>query len=234
MEATPDPRLARAPLPIAVRSMGATLGVILGLAAMGLVYIASAIPVAESVLHIRYILGPDGIAATSGTRLLAWAVAPVAAGMAGWISAPRALVGRRFAGVRMGFWTYAIAIVVAPFLVFGPSLAGPGVIEGIERQPLESLQSIVTSGPFVVAMIIGFGAVILAPLLLVSAGAGAVWAAAVRWLTRGSGDPGLRADIPETDTRLLVVMAATLGLLWLVVTVVTLGSTVFSGGEFID
>jgi len=229
MDATPDPQPAVA-LPPTVRSMGAMLGALLGLGAMGLLYIASTLPAVESLVHTHDILGSDGIAAAGGTRLLAWAVAPVAAAIAGWISAPRALVGRRHAGVRMGFLTYGIAILIAPLLVLGPSLTGADVLDGLAADPVESLASVVSNGPSVIVFVIGFGSVILWPLLVVCAGAGAVWAEAVRWVTRGSVDPGPRPDIPETDTRLLLAVAVLLGSFWLLFAVVTLGGPWFGGG----
>ena len=223
---TPGPSVAA--LPTTVRSMGATLATVLGISAMGLAYVVSEIPVVESALHVRYILGPDGVG-SGAPLILAWAVAPIAAAAAGWIAAPRALIGRQFAGVWMGFLAYAIAIAIAPIVVFGPMVMGPNVIDGEGAAPFVGLVEFLVSVPFI-ALLAGL---ILAPLLVVCVVAGTVWAGAVRWAMRGAADPGPQPAIPETDIRLLIVMGSMLGVLWFLFAVVALSGS-FGGGEFID
>ena len=228
MDATTLPEPADAPLPTTVRSMGATLGALLGMSAMVVLYVAAAIPAVEAVLRVHYILGPDGMTSSGAVRILAWAVAPVAAAAAGWIAAQRAFVGRRLAGAWMGYLTYGLAMVIAPLVVFGPDIIGPDPYDG-GRQPLETLSTLVTMVP--VATI--FASVVLAPLLLACVVAGTVWAAALRWVMRGAPDPGPRPSIPETDTRLLLVIGAMLGILWLLAAVVVLGLS-FGTGDLVD
>jgi hypothetical protein len=196
------------------RSMGATLGAVLGLAAMGALYVASAIPAVESVIHIRAILDPDAFLGI-GALLPPWAVAPIAAGLGGFICAPRTMAGRRWSGVAMGYVTYVIGILIAPLAVFGPPWIGSDPSFGYEPGLVDTLGNLVFGLP-ALSVIAG---IVLAPLLLVCSAAGIAWAFGLRAIlvaggaTVAAGEPERRA----VDGQILFWIAVLLGIGWLMV-----------------
>jgi hypothetical protein len=208
--------------------MGATLGGLFGILAMGGLYAVSEVPTVESVLHVRYVLGPDGPAGALGTTALAWAVAPIAAAVAGWFNADRAVRGQRWAGARMGYVAYGLAILIAPIAVF----AAASVATFDPSDPIEAVQG--ASGVVLMSMLFAaLAGLLLAPLLMVCAAAGAVWAGAIRSVV-GRIPP--TADLPPpaaANGTTLALIATILALLWLVGAAVLVGD-VFWGGESID
>jgi hypothetical protein len=194
------------------RSMGATVGAILGLGAMGALYVASAIPAVESVIHIRAILDPDGFFGV-GAMLPPWAVAPIAAGLAGFVCAPRTMAGRPWAGVAMGYVTYAIAIFIAPLAVFGLPWTAADPSFGFETSLVDILGNLVFGLP-ALSVIAG---IVLAPMLLVCAAAGILWAIGLRAILVAG---GASVGVPERrgkDGQILFWTAVLLGIGWLMV-----------------
>lgn len=235
MDASPLRSPAVAQNPGYFRSMGATLGAFLGLSAMGVLYIVSGIPAVEDILHVRYILGPLGAAPDDGATTLgggpvAWAVAPIAAGVAGFLCAPRTMAGRRWAGVAMGYLTYGIAILIAPLAVFTAPSAGLDLSVGPVEEVIRTVGRLFVGVPFVAAI----GGVVLAPLLVVCAVGGAVWAATVRRVLRSIGamvGPTKRSGV---DGMVLLGIAVVLGLLWITAVGWFFGGGGPIGGEFVD
>lgn len=231
MEATPTPiPMADAPARAAsARSMGATLGAVLGLAAMAGLYELSAVPEVEAVLHVRLILGPGGYDEVPFSAVLAWTVAPVAAAIAGWFNAARALGGRRWAGVWMGYATYGVAIVIAPFVIYAlPSLTmfAPSDLASMAKSTAD-----LAAGSVMLVILSG---IILAPLLLVCASLGALWARVLRAVLGATPTSGEDSP-PAASGPVLLAIAIVLGILWSGIAVTLIGSGgLFGGGEFID
>jgi hypothetical protein len=195
-----------------VRSMGATLGAVLGLLAMGALYVAATIPAVESVTHIRAILDPDGFFGI-GAALLPWAVAPIAAALAGFLFAGRTMAGHHWAGVAMGFLTYVIGVVIAPLAVVGPTWVGGDPSFGSEPGVAEMLGSVVFGLPALSAI----AGIVLAPLLLVCGMAGIVWAFGLRAILTAGGATVGETDQRAVDGRILVAIAILLGIGWLII-----------------
>jgi hypothetical protein len=179
---------------------------------MGALYVASAIPAVESVVHIRALLDPDGFLGI-GAMLPPWAVAPIAAGVAGFICASRTMAGRRWAGIAMGYVTYAIGLIVAPLAVFGPPSTGGDPSFGYQPGLLDLLGNLVFGLP-AISMI---ASIALAPLLLVCAAAGMVWAFGLRAILVAGGATVGEPDHPTVDGWVLLAITAVLGLGWLVI-----------------
>jgi hypothetical protein len=209
------------------RSMGATLGAVLGLGAMGALYGASAIPAVESVVHIRALLDPDGFLGI-GAMLPPWAVAPIAAGLAGFICASRTMAGRRWAGVAMGYVTYAIGLIIAPLAVFGPPSTGSDPFLGYQPGLVDVLGNLVFGLP-AMSMI---ASIVLAPLLLVCAAAGIVWAFGLRAILVAGGATVGEPERRTVDGWVLLAIAAVLGLGWLFIGLPML--TILGDPGFID
>ena len=195
-----------------VRSMGATLGAVLGLGAMGALYVASAIPAVESVIHIRALLDPDGFFGI-GAMLPPWALAPIAAGLAGFVCAPRTMTGRRWAGVAMGYLTYAIGLLIAPLAVFGPPSTGSDPPFGYQPGLVDILGNLVFGLP-ALSVIAG---IVLAPLLLVCAAAGIVWAIGLRAILVAGGASVGEPEQRKVDGQILFGIAVLLTIGWLLI-----------------
>ncbi len=194
------------------RSMGATLGALLGISAMGAVYVASTIPAVEAVVHVRAILDPDGFFGVGSMRP-PWAVAPIAAALAGFMCAPRTMAGRRWAGVAMGYLTYALGIFIAPLAVFGPPWPGADPSFGFEPSLADVLTNVVFGLP-VLSVIAG---IVLAPMLVVCSAAGVLWAMGLRAILVAG---GASVGVPEQrsrDGQILFWTAVLLGIGWLIV-----------------
>ena len=194
-----------------VRSMGATLGAVLGLGAIGALYVATAIPAVESVTHIRAILDPDGFFAM-GATLPPVAVAPIAAALAGFVCAGRAMAGHHWAGVVMGFLTYAIGVLIAPLSVFGPSWFGADPF-GLDPGPVEMLGNLMFGLPAIAAI----AGIVLAPLLVVCGAAGIVWAIGLRAILVAGGATVGETERRVLDGRILFWGAVLLGIGWLLI-----------------
>jgi hypothetical protein len=155
-------------------------------------------------------------------------VAPIAAAVAGWFSADKAVRGQRWAGARMGYVTYAVAILIAPIAVFAvPSVASfdpSSLVEAVEG----------ASGVVVMSLLLAaLAGLVLAPLLVVCAATGVLWASAIRFVVRGIPATSNLAPPAAANGTTLALIAAILALFWLVVAAVLVGD-VFWGGEFID
>lgn len=206
--------------PARARLLGGLLGAGLGIAGMALLYALGT--AAGFAAHPAFALaiGPDGIFSPTGGAPFVWLVPPLAAGLAGLLLAGRAARRAAWAGVTMGYLTYGLGIAMGPvFVLFLPSLGaeGGGAV-GILDAGLSLLIGI--------GVLWLIGAVALAPLLVVCAGAGVAWAAALRALVpAGAGGGG--AEIPGLAGEprggllsgvALIVIAGVLGFLWALLT----------------
>ena len=209
------------------RSMGAVIGAVLGLAAMGALYVVSAIPAVESIVFIRSFLTGEGFLAMGGS-LPPWTVAPIAAALGGAVWAPHAMSGSRWAGVTMGYLTYGIALLIAPLAVF----AAPWTVDDLSSRAGVDLAEAIASVFVGIPVIAVLAGIVLAPLLAVCAVAGIAWAAALRAVLRAAGATIGTADHRTSNGWLLFWMAVVLGLLWVIVAVGLMGA--ISGGGMID
>jgi hypothetical protein len=203
-----------------IRWLGAVAGAFLGVVAAAAVYVALLTPPLAGLGLVESLLGPDGLfTLIGGWSLLVWGTGPVSAALAGGWLAPRAIAGDRWSGIGMGFGTYGIGVVIGPLLVLGPAtvMAGPGPMP---VSPMELASTWVTSGMVLTAV----GAVLLYPLLIVAALFGMGWARLTRSLAEAS-HLGIAAGPPRPlPVGALIAVAAPLGLLWLGLAAVLLGS----------
>lgn len=209
------------------RSTGAVLGGFLGLGTMGAIYLISAIPAVESIVHIRALLDPEGFLAMGGA-LPPWAVAPIAAGLAGLICTPRVMTGRRWAGVAMGFGTYALGVLIAPLAVFAPPWAVSDPTFGADPGIANAVADMLIGLPAVAAV----ASIVLAPLLFVCAAAGAVWAFGLRTILVGGGATVGTQERPTIDGKVLLGIGILLGVGWLAIALPML--TIFGDPGFVD
>jgi hypothetical protein len=202
------------------RTFGAIVGAGLAFVVMAGLYAATAILALDSVLLVRTIFDPGGPVSAGGPPFV-WGVAPVAGAIAGWLVAPRALAGDRWSGSAMGIVTYAVAVVIGPSAVFGPSVATLG---GRDPSAIEQLAEFVV-GSMMLALL---GAVVLLPLLIVCIAGGALWAVLFRRLVEASG--GLRVTLPSKPfhAQWFLVGFGVAAAGWLIIAVGILG--VFTGG----
>jgi hypothetical protein len=169
------------------RTFGAIVSAGLAFVVMAGLYAATAIPALDSVLLVRTIFDPGGPGSAGGPPFV-WAVAPLAGALAGWLVAPRALAGDRWSGSAMGVVTYAVAVVIGPFAVFGPSVMTVG---GRDPSAIDQVAELV-----VASIMFGLlGAVVLLPLLVACIASGALWAVLFRRLVEASG--GLGVTLPS-------------------------------------
>ena len=199
-----DDALATGHLP--ARLVGAALGAVAGLVAIGGLYLIARVSGWSEWVGLALLVGEDGVFSPTSGAPLAWAVPPLAAAVVGAVTAPAAARGVRWSGWWMGFLTYFLGI-----------LLGAIVLVLIPTSALE------TSGDFQVSpvtYVVGLltlafvGSIIAAPMLVLCVAAGIGWAAIVRRVApAGDGtDPGARPII------VLGVVAAILAVLWLMVT----------------
>lgn len=179
-------------LDISYRNIGAVLGAVLGLAAIGILYLVTANPAVESVLLVRAVLSAKPSEAVQPAMV---AVPAVSAAVGGWWLAPRALVRDRWSGIVMGAATYGVATLLGPFV----ALLGEPTID-----PFKLL-----AGTISVALI---AAVALFPLLPVCSLFGVGWAAVLRSAIGVRPDRSARPR--RFSGRLIVFAYAALGLLW--------------------
>jgi hypothetical protein len=200
--------------------VGAVIGAALGLGGMALLVVVGTATGLAAHTAFALVIGPDGIFSPTGGAPFVWVVPPVAAGLAGALLAARARRRAPWAGVTMGYVTYALGIAIGPvFVLFLPSLesatAGSGGIGVLDA----TLGLLIGMGFLWLA-----GAVALAPLLVVCAAAGVAWAAALRAVFPASGavrgvepgSPGSGRGV--TLATALVVIAGVLGFLWVLLT----------------
>ena len=207
------------------RTFGAIVGAGLAFVVMAGLYAATAIPALDSVLLVRTIFDPGG-PVSAGSPPFLWGVAPLAGALAGWLVAPRALAHDRWSGSAMGVVTYAVAVVIGPWAVFGPSVA---IVGGRDPSAIAKLAELVV-GSIMFALL---GSVVLLPMLVVCIAGGALWAVVLRGLVEASG--GLGSVLPSTpfQARWFVFLFAIGLVAWMLVALPLLG--LFSGGgEFVD
>ena len=202
-----------ATLDVSYRNIGAITGALLGLAAVGILYLVTWIPEVESVLLIRTVLSGDGLFPSGSIPLAMVGVPPLSAAIAGWLVAPRAMAGDQWSGVAMGATTY-----------FAANLLGPTVAYGIS-----------TETPFVElvagAAIVGvFASFLLFPLLLVCVVAGSAWAKLLRVVARL---PDAQSLPSRPFPGLAILLGAgVLAVGWLPLAFMVGG--LFSGGAWVD
>ena len=222
-----EPALEAAPVGLEprYRTFGAIVGAGLAFVMMAGLYAATAIPALDSVLMVRTIFDPGGPVSAGGPPFV-WGVAPLAGALAGWLVAPRALAGDRWSGSAMGVVTYAVAVVIGPSAVFGPSVATLG---GRDPSAIEQLAEFVV-GSMMLALL---GAVVLLPLLVVCIAGGALWAVLFRRLVEASGGLGVMLPSKPFHAQWFLVGFGLAAVGWLFIAVGILG--VLTGGPaFVD
>lgn len=203
------------------RVLGGLLGAGLGIAGMALLYALGTAAGFAAHPAFALVIGPDGIFSPTNGAPFVWVVPPLAAGLAGALLARRAARRARWAGVTMGYLTYALGIAIGPiFVLFLPSIGAEGGAGAV---------GILDAG---LSLLIGIGvlwligAVALAPLLVVCAAAGVAWAAGLRALLPPIEEPiapGTPGVAPEPGRGILsgvalIVIAGVLGFLWALLT----------------
>ncbi len=188
------------------RAVGAVVGAVVGLAAIGILFVvARLLGVADSTAF-ALMVGEDGVFSPTSGAPLAWAVPPLAAAIVGAGTGPTAARGVEWSGAWMGFLTYLLGIVIgAILLVLVPTVALTET-EGVPVGPMN-----LVFGALVLAVV---GAIIATPLLLLCVGGGVVWAAVVRRVAPADGGatPGSRPAL------LIVIVGVVLGVLWVMLT----------------
>jgi hypothetical protein len=217
---------------VLTRLLGASLGAIMALGVLAVLYAAAEHPMVESILHVRFVLGPDGFIAASGpsANLLAWIAVPAGAAISGLLVGPRAVAADRWAGPWMGFGTYAVGLLLASLIPdFTRALEGRG-------SWTSSLAEAAVGAPFMAAL----AGVILAPLLVCCVGGGEGWARVLRFSTGRVPT----ADADSTGAQrwdwvlfvlfTLVAVGWLLVGVWLGMMIGPDGGLLGPGGEFID
>lgn len=204
-----------------VRLIGLALGALVGTATTVVLLVAGLVSGIAAGGSIALLFGPDGIFAPDRGARFVWAVPPIAAGLAGALVAPWAIRGPRWAGLTMGFVTYAFGIGIGPlFVLVLPSVGAPPTVGSSAMSAFDTLLSLV----FGVGVLWFIGAVILAPLLVACVLGGIAWAAGLRRVVAGSGTVArsTSVDAPLVDGPFvaMVVVASVLGLLWLLLVTV--------------
>ena len=201
-------------LDVSYRNIGAILGALMALGAIGILYLVTSISEVESLLLIRTVLSGETLEAGAPIQPLMLGVPSVSAAIGGWLIAPYAIAGDRASGVAMGSVTYLVATIAGPVVAFA---SVPGA-------PLSELMS-------ALPMVILFALFLLFPVLLLCAGFGTAWAALVR---RALGTPAVPAvhSPGRLPVNLFVLGFAVLGLGWLPLAVLLGG--LFSGGAWLD
>jgi hypothetical protein len=177
------------------RALGAAIGAVLAVVVIWSAWTVAHLVDRGSGLGLEEVFGRNGIAGGQRAgQVLAWATGPIAAGIAGWVRAPRSIghVGRN--GANMGALTYVLAIAIAPIAglpaALTPTEFGSATGEVLTLVPFLWLAS----------------GILLAPLLLVCIVAGIAWAGLLG-IARG---PIARTDAPPPS---IVLVAALIGLL---------------------
>jgi len=123
------------------------------------------------------------------------------------------MAGQHWAGVAMGFLTYAIGVLIAPLAVFGPPLVGGDPSFGFDPGPVEMLGNLVFGLPALCAV----AGIALAPLLLVCGAAGLVWATGLRSILVAGGATVGETDQRAVDGRILFWIVVLVGIGWLMI-----------------
>lgn len=208
-----------------VRPFGAAFAAAFAAAILLVLYAAAAIPAVESVVHVRFVLGPDGFLPRGVLPgLLAWAAGPAAAGASGLLFATATARRERWAGAWMGLVTYFLALLLASLI--------PDISRAIDgRAPwVESIFQAVVGAP-IMAVVAGS---VLAPLFFCCIVAGLAWAWVIRRVSSSStSDPSPNTMFGGMAVPGLVLIGGLTLLGWLVF------GSVFAfltgeGGGFID
>ena len=197
----------------------------LALGIVALLYLIADIPSVESVAHVRFVLGPDGFLLPGGALalVLAWASAPIAAGVSGFLFARATVRRERWAGAWMGLVTYFLALLLASLIpdltraVAGEAPWGQSIFEAAVGAP-------------VMAVLAGS---VLAPLFFSCIAAGLAWA----WIVRRYASVPTSDPMPNTMLRgfalsMLVFIAGMTVLGWIVFG--SMFALLTGDGEFID
>jgi hypothetical protein len=199
---------------VSYRNLGAIIGALLALAAVGILYVAASVPMLESLFFVRTILSGDAVTPEAVVKPLMVGVPPVSAAVGAWLVAPQAIAGDRLSGVAMGAVTYLIAIVVGPILAF------------------HSVADVPSIDILSAAMVSIFAMFLLFPLLLVCVAFGVAWAAALRWLVRATGQRSGIPSPPRLPAAPFIVGFAALAFGWLPLVFLVAG--MFTDGAPID
>lgn len=185
---------------LGTRVLGAAIAAAVAFAAIWSAWTVAHLVDRGGGLGLEEVLGRNGIAGGQRAgQVLAWATGPIAAGIAGWVLAPRSLghLGRN--GANMGALTYVLAIAIAP-------IAGlPAALTPTEFG--SATGEVLTLVPFLWLI----SGVLLAPLLLVCIVAGIAWAGLLA-IARG---PDAPTDAPPPSTFLVAALVGLLALAWL-------------------
>jgi hypothetical protein len=175
---------------------------------LAVLWVAGAIVGPTDVAILDLVGGPDGILSAGGGAPLIW-LAPVLAGaVAGAALAMRAVRRSPWAGLSMGYLTYALGVLLGTIVVVAGLFADVDGGTPVAWAPGDLLSAI--PGTLLLAIL---GTIVAAPLLVVCAAGGIMWAAVVRRVTPqpaelpAAGGAGLAA--------VLATIAVALGLLWL-------------------
>jgi hypothetical protein len=208
-----------------VRPIGAILGASLAAGLLAGLYLLAESQQVESLLHVRFMFGPDGLLAFGGSVLvvLAALVGPLAAALSGWLVAPIAARGVKWVGGWMGTITFGLAIVAGCAL---PSLGA--AIGGTESWG-ESILGAIVGAPMMAVPV----SIILAPLLACCLMAGAAWSWAMRTFVSDP-TPSSSTELERTELlgRGLLLIVGLVGLGWLVFSLMF--PTMWTGGGFVD
>ncbi len=166
------------------RTLGAAVGVTLGAASLAVLWLlAATLGESVDVAILELVAGPDGILSLTGGAPFIWLAPLLAAAIAGWTLAPRAVARRAWAGWLLGWLAYVIGILVGTLIVLVLT-AGDDVslVGGFDL-----------AGAYV--GLVFLGSIVLAPLLLVCVVGGVLWAAVLRTavpppVSAGSGAAG--------------------------------------------
>lgn len=196
------------------RAMGAIVGGVLGVVAVSVVYLVSLVPAVSDLGVVAFLTGRDGlITGMGGWPATVWLTAPTAAALTGWSMAPRALADDAWSGLGMGLVTYFVGVTIGPLVVFGPMLLVGGS-PGVQPSPVDAIVAIL--GLLIGAVMYAFiGAVLLFPLLGVSALFGVIWARVLRGVVAVSGGAGLQRPSRSLPLAWMLATGVVLGVMWL-------------------
>jgi hypothetical protein len=150
---------------IATRLIAVGVAVSIAVPAIGAFSTVAADPTVDSIIHLRSLLDSEAFAHADLFGVLLWAIAPIAAAIAAWPWAPRAVDRVSWTGTAMGTSTYVIACLLGVLMEVGAAM----------RTIPFDLSGAVLSIGFGVA----FALPALYPLLIVCIGSGIAWSAVI-------------------------------------------------------
>lgn len=176
---------------------------------LALLYLAANVPEVESLIHVRFVLGPDGFMTGSTLGLvLVWIAGPAAAAVSGWLFAARTVQREPLAGAWMGVATFVLTLLAASLV--------PDLTRAIDGQAPwgQSLFEAFVGAP-IMAFVASF---VLAPLLLCCLVDGVAWAWAVRRLTGTPvAAPSASGWLASFGSPALVILGIIVGVGWLII-----------------